>query len=206
MRDKLSKYKFKKISIESFKNGARLLLDASLLYNNGSYPSAFQLSVLALEEFSKSYWVEHYYYASITNTGFPDKTFEQKWLSLLYLHPKKQSAFFGWGLERDYAPDFIEFIKSGSLELKKQKSIYVGLDRMKRGIDVNSRVSLPWSIKDKDAREMISLLVDYLKSIFDQFKLNEFYFNIPGKDALLTDTLLANLQSWKFKCNLKKKN
>ena len=60
MREQLSIYKFKKIATESFKNGLRLHFDSILLYNNKSFPSAFQLSVLALEEFSKSYWVEHY--------------------------------------------------------------------------------------------------------------------------------------------------
>lgn len=204
MRDQLSKYKFEKISKESFKNGLRLLFDAILLYNNGSFPSSFQLSVLAMEELSKSYWVEHYYYSSLTNTGFPDKDFEQEWLSMLYFHPRKQSAFFGWGLEFDYSPDFIEFVRKGNLELKKQKSIYVGLDRMKGGIDVNSQVSLPWRVKDKDAREMISLLVDYMKDIFRLFKFQECFFNIPGKDKLLTDALLVQLESWKFKCKLKK--
>lgn len=103
-------------------------------------------SVLALEELSKSYWVEHYYYSSITNSGFPDKEFEQEWLNLLYFHPRKQKAFFGWGLSRDYSSKFIKMVENGELELKKQKATYVGLRKHRRVIDVNGKVSLPTQI------------------------------------------------------------
>lgn len=132
MREQLSLYKFRKIATESYKNGLRLHFDSILLYKNKSFPSAFQLSVLALEELSKSFWVEHYYYSSITNDNFPDKKFEQEWLNLLYFHPKKQKAFFGWGMSRDYSSKFIKMIENGELEIKKQKATYVGLKKIKK--------------------------------------------------------------------------
>ncbi|NIE63033.1 AbiV family abortive infection protein [Burkholderia sp. Ax-1719] len=56
----LSLYKWKKLGKESLLNALRLHRDAILLFKAGSFPSAFQLSVLSLEEFAKAKWVEHY--------------------------------------------------------------------------------------------------------------------------------------------------
>lgn len=204
MREQLSKYKFKKLATESFRNGLRLHFDSILLFKNQSYPSAFQLSVLALEEFSKSYWVEHYYYSSITNDGFPDKDFEQKWLNLLYFHPRKQKAFFGWGVSRNYSSKFIESIEKGELELKKQKATYVGLSKQRKAVNVNSRISIPTQIKDKDAKQMISLLNDYLKDMCDMKEFHEVHCDIMEKDELLTNELKGKIEKWKFKSGLRK--
>ncbi len=204
MREQLSIYKFKKLATESFRNGLRLHFDSILLFKNQSYPSAFQLSVLALEEFSKSYWVEHYYYSSITNDGFPDKDFEQKWLNLLYFHPKKQKAFFGWGVSRDYSSKFIKSIENGELELKKQKATYVGLNKTRKKVDVNSRISTPLQIKEKDSKQMISLLNDYLKDMCDMKSYYEYHSEILEKDELLTDELNLKLNNWKYKSGLRK--
>ncbi|WP_340201665.1 AbiV family abortive infection protein [Ascidiimonas sp. W6] len=204
MREKLSKYKFKKIATESFKNGIRLHFDSVLLHKNKSFASAFQLSVLALEEFSKSQWVEHYYDASITNSGFPDKDFEQKWLNLLYFHPRKQKAFFGWGISRDYSEKFMKFVEDGGLELKKQKATYVGLEKNRRKVNVNSRISLPSQIKSSDSKQMISLINDFLIDRCDMKSFHEVHFCIPEKDELLNDSLYKKLGEWKHKSGLRK--
>jgi AbiV family abortive infection protein len=203
MIEQLSEYKFKRISTEAFKNGLRLHFDSILLFNNDSFPSAFQLSVLSLEEFSKSNWVEHYYWTSKTNNGFPEKEFEQKWLKMLYFHSDKQNAFFGWGMIYDYSPKFVEFVKERGLERKKQIATYVGLDRNRNGIDVNSRISLPFSITEKDSKQLISLISDYLKDICNRKFAQEYYFNIDEKNELITTKLISKLNGWKFKSGIK---
>jgi AbiV family abortive infection protein len=203
MRKTLTKYKFIKLAVESFKNGIRLHFDSILLFNNKSYPSAFQLSVLSLEEFSKSYWIEHYYYSSITNCGFPDQEFEQKWLNLLFFHPEKQKAFFGWGMHFDYSPKFIAFVKENKLDLHKQLATYVGLTRIKHNVDVNSRISTPMRIKESEAKKMISLISDYLKDICVRKEYQEMFFDIEEKDKLISDELFSRLKIWKYKSGLK---
>jgi AbiV family abortive infection protein len=105
MPEQLTKYKFKRIATESLKNGIRLHFDSILLFNNKSYPTSLQIAIIAIEEIAKAKWVEHYYYSSITNDGFPEKDFEQKWLKLLYFHPKKQYAFLARELF-EYSPKF----------------------------------------------------------------------------------------------------
>ena len=203
MRQQLSNYKFKKLATEAFKNGLRLHFDSILLYRNQSFPSALQLSVLALEEFAKSYWIEHYYYYSITNDNFPDKDFEQKWLNLLYFHPAKQKAFFGWGFGWDYNKTFINFVEKGQLELKKQKATYVGLKKNWKAVDVHGRISLPSEIKERDAKKIISLLNDYLKDQCERKFYYEFHYAIAEKDELLSNELYNKLKKWKHRSGLR---
>jgi len=62
MQRGLSPYKYKRIAEESLRNALRLHGDSIQLFTARSYPSAFLLSVLALEEFAKAKWVDHYYY------------------------------------------------------------------------------------------------------------------------------------------------
>lgn len=205
MHKKLSKYKFKKIATESFKNGLRLYFDSILLYKNKSFPSSFLLSVLAMEELAKSHWVEHYYWSSNTNNNWPDEAFEQKWLKLLYLHHEKHKAFLGWGMAYDFSPKFVEFVEKRQLELKKQKATYVGLSRNKSKIDVNGRISIPTVIKNKGAKQMISILNDLLIE-FCKTKLHQgFCFDIDEKDELLDKKLLTRLRRWKFKSGIRSK-
>lgn len=205
MPEKLSKYKFKRLSTEAFKNGLRLHFDSILLFNNESFPSAFQLSVLALEEFSKSNWVEHYFWASITNDGFPDEKFEQEWLKLLYFHPRKQKAFFGWRMDLDYSPKFVKFVRDKKLESKKQQATYVGLEKQKSKIDVKSRISIPSRIKELDAKQIIALLNDYLSEICSKKIIQEYYFDLEEKDELITPELQQRLKEWKYKSGLRSK-
>ena len=102
----ISKYKLNKIANESLRNAIRLHFDAILLYGNASYPSAFQLSVLSIEELSKANWIDHYIWTSETNEGYPDAKSEHEWFKLLYLHPEKQWNFVARETS-DFSPKFI---------------------------------------------------------------------------------------------------
>ena len=199
----ISKYKLNKIAAESLKNTIRLHFDSILLYENGSYPSAFQLSVLALEEFSKAIWVDHYIWSSETNDGYPDAQFEQAWLKLLYLHPKKQWNFVAREID-DYSPKFISQIQNRELEEKKQNSIYVGLSRTKGGVDVGSRVSIPWRTKQKDAKQFISVINDELLRIVAIIESDECYFEGgKGMDHVFDYQIYKKLLQWPHKSGMK---
>ncbi len=202
MPKQLSKYKFRKIATGSLLNGLRLHFDSILLFNNKSYPTSLQISIIAIEEIAKAKWVDDYYYSSITNGIFPDKDFEQEWLQLLYIHPKKQYAFVARELH-DYSPKFIEFVQKGQLELLKQRSTYVGLDKTKRNIEINSRISLPEKIKESDAKKIISLLNDVLIEICEMKIYQENYFGIEEMDKVIDENLLARLKEWKFKSGIR---
>lgn len=199
----ISRYKLFKIGVESLKNSLRLHFDSVLLYKNESYPSAFQLAVLALEEFSKAKWVEHYVWSSEWNEGYPDEQFEQKWLKLLYLHPSKQLNFISGDIY-EYSPKFIKLVKDRKLEEKKQNSIYVGLSRHKGGIDVSSRVSTPARIKKNDAAQIISVVNSEFVSIVKILEEEEQYFEgIPKMNEVFDYATYQKLLSWPHKSGLK---
>ncbi len=205
-QNKLSVYKFKKLATESFRNAIRLHFDSILLFKHSSFASSLQLSILALEEFSKSYWIEHYYYTSITNDGFPDEEFEQEWLNLLYVHTQKHKAFIGWGWEDEYHKSFVNALRNGKLELLKQKSTYVGLNRYRGKIDTNGRINTPFKIKENDAKKLISTLNDYLIDRYDVKIFYGYHFHIEEKDDLLSDKLKIQLNKWKHRSRLRKES
>jgi AbiV family abortive infection protein len=199
----ISKYKLNKIATESLRNTIRLHFDSVLLYENGSYPSALQLSVLAFEEFSKANWVDHYIWSSETNEGYPDVELEQEWLKLLYLHPKKQCNFVAREMD-DYSPNFISLIQSRKLEEKKQNAIYVGLSRSKGKIDTDSRVSTPWKIKQKDAKQFISIINDELLTICARIEEDECYFKGGmDMDEVFDYEIYRKLLKWPHKSGIK---
>jgi AbiV family abortive infection protein len=202
MKEGVSHYKLVKIAAESLRNSLRLHFDAVLLFENESYPSAYQLSVLSLEEFAKAKWVEHYIWSSLTNNGYPDAEFEQKWLKLLYQHPEKQWAFMAREIW-DYSPKFAEFIKGRGLEEKKQNATYVGLSRSKGKVDASSRVSLPTRIKEKDAQQLISLINNECLEIIKLIEFQEWFFDVEGMDEVMSPEVKLKLEKWPYKTGLK---
>lgn len=202
MRSTLSPYKFKRLAKESLRNSLRLHMDSMLLHINGSYPSAFQLAVLTLEELSKAKWVSQYYYSSITNEGFPDAEFEQVWLSLLYSHMQKQYAFVARDIF-DYSPKFVHFIQTKALDLKKQQATYVGLGRVGKKIDVTGRISTPDRIKEKDSKQLITLLNDEYLEIYGKVCSDDGYFGIEEVDAVINPDEHQFLFAWPHKSSLK---
>jgi AbiV family abortive infection protein len=199
----ITKYKFEKLAAETILNAIRLHFDSILLFKNESYPTAFHIAVLTMEEIAKSNWIEHYYDASITNTGFPDVDFEQKWLKLFYNHKRKQYSFLAREYF-DYSPKFVEFVKSGELEIKKQNSIYVGLKRVKNKVETKGRISLPTNVKEKDAKQIISLNNTVLTEQCERNINNGYYYGIEEKYHILNQDLLEFLKSdWNYKTGLK---
>lgn len=201
MKRGLSKYKIERIAVEALKNSLRLHFDSILLFKNASHPTAFQVSVLALEEFAKAKWVESYYFYSIAS-GFPDEKFEQQWLQLHYLHPEKQAALFARN-EFEYSPSFVDFIRRKKLELKKQRSVYVGLDRVKGKVNIASRISTPSRIKKRDAKQMISLLNSEFLELHRLLSLQGDYFFIGDMDKVIRSRAFLSLKKWRYKTGLK---
>jgi AbiV family abortive infection protein len=202
MRTTLSKYKFKRLASESLHNALRLHADAILLYKSQSYPSSFQLSVLALEELAKAKWVSHYYYSSITNEGFPPEVFEQGWLSLLYSHSEKQFSFVARDIFH-YSPKLVRFIQTKQLDLKKQQATYVGLGRKGRRIDVAGRISTPASVKAAAARQIISLVNAEFLDAANVIAVHGEYFGIPEVDSVIDSKVHAFVFAWPHKSGLK---
>jgi AbiV family abortive infection protein len=205
MRVTLSARKYRQLAVESLRNSLRLLRDAMTLYGGGSYPTAFQLAVLSLEEYAKAKWVDHVYYASISNTGLPkdsEASYEQSWLRLLYSHSKKHAAF-GWQDYFEFSPSFLRAAEDGNLELKKQQATYVGLPKRGNYVDVNSRISLPNSITRVEAKQMISLIAREIKDVCKLIDRNDGYFGIETLDEVLMSHEAVFVFSWRHPSGLK---
>jgi AbiV family abortive infection protein len=205
MRKTLSKYKYKKLAIESMYNGLRLHRDSLLLLLNGSYPSSLQLSILAMEEIAKSKWVEHLLFSQTTNNGLPDPEkeedvkAEQEWLKLLYFHPKKQFHFIRDDIFQ-YTPSFAEFVQNKGLDILKQNATYVGLNKKRKEIDVNSNINIPLNTKIDDVVDIVSLvnqeLIDICKNNIKTggvFSINELIELFDSE--LFNELSLTNLKS-----------
>jgi AbiV family abortive infection protein len=202
MRKTLSEYKFHRLGEESLRNGIRLHIDSIILYNEQRFPSAFQLSIIAMEEIAKAKSIEQYYFTATHNEGYPDEEFEQQWLKKLYFHPRKQFIFMGREFYR-YSPKFVKNVQSKKLEEQKQKATYVGLKKRNDKVDVNSRVSSPTSTSSNDAKKMISIINDELKELCQLKIEHEELFWIPGMDSCLDQDLLEMLEMWNHKSGIK---
>ena len=198
----LTKRKYKQLAVESLRNALRLLRDSMSLYEIGSFPSAFQLAVLAMEEYAKAKWVDHVYDASITNGGFAGEEFEQSWLRLLYLHPTKQEAFM-WREYFEFSPKLLKAASDGSLERKKQTAAYVGLPKKGKKVDVNARVSTPQAIRQVDARQMISLIAREVRDVYRLIERADSYFSIEELDEVVTSHEAMCAFAWKHWSGLK---
>ncbi|MBU3662803.1 MAG: AbiV family abortive infection protein [Bacteroidetes bacterium] len=205
MKKGLPKYKYEKISTEAISNALRLHFDSILLFKNKSYPSAFHLSVLALEEIAKSNWIDHYVDVCETNDGFPEKEEQLKYLKLLYVHTSKQFAFINQEFH-ELSPKFYDYVASKKLEYKKQKSIYVGLERTDGKVDIISRISTPDQIKESDTKKIISLNNSVLISLCKRNIDNEHYYGPLRKYFIMNQNILFFLESeWKHKSGVRGK-
>lgn len=204
MRTTLSPYKYQKLAIESLRNALRLLKDSMSLYEIKSYPSAFQLAVLSMEEYAKARWIDHIYYSSLTNTGLPSEEDEQFLLKAMYSHTEKHFAFLG----REYyefSPNLLKAASDRQLEHKKQTATYVSLSRTKKKIDVNSRITTPESIKQADAKQLISLVAKEIKDVHKLIETNDGYFGIELLDEVITSHESIFVFTWRHRSGLKTK-
>lgn len=151
--------KFDKLAGVVFRNCLRLHFDAITLFNNGSYPSSFFLSVLALEEYGKTINVLDLIYFASTSEWDLEQC--EKWLHNTLFHVYKQMKFASYN--RNILPEkYMEMTYRGSLDIEKQNAIYVGLPRGKKKIDLGGKIINPLKIGHKKAQRQISHLNDCL--------------------------------------------
>lgn len=158
--DGINLNKVDKMAGLSFENGLRLHFDSILLFENKSYSSAYFLSVLAIEEIGKAFLIEDFLWHSLCD-GRMEKEWEEKFLERIYFHTAKQGSF-----ARNILPistnRFFESLYKGELEILKQNSVYVGLARNKRKINLKSRINNPLKIDQLKAQKQITNVNDCL--------------------------------------------
>ena len=149
---------------EVFYNGYSLLFDSCLLFGNESYPSAYGLAVLSLEEFGKFSACDHIGFESELND---DGTNDYKRHHLGHLFSGKQFYNHSWKQQwgslhkpdRDDFADIERLVSDGTLDQRKQESFYVDLEQ---GV-----VGTPTRIGRNEARSMIEYAFASMKGIGD---------------------------------------
>jgi len=195
----VSKLKLSRMEILAFKNGLRLHNDAIRLFNSKSYPSAYFLSVLALEEFGKAEALSYFlfYWA---NSPFTEQEL-QDWFSELYRHPFKHRAFYRDRVPRGSLKRMkTAWDKVGMIELLKQNSVYVGLPKNRRLINLRGKINSPFGVKREKAAKQITVVNDYLIGLALGHIHKYMGVDNEGIQRLLNRPFLAKLNRvWKLK-------
>ncbi len=183
----------------AFKNGLRLHFDSILLFKNKSFPSAFFLSVLAIEEIGKSFMLMDFLFHSIN--GRWKKQEEEEFFGYLYYHTVKQQNFASqFDVPMPFTENkFFKTIFSGKIERLKQYAVYVGLPRGKGKINLKGKINNPLKISRSKAFEQITNVNDCLLDL-TLGTINEIYLiDADSVEGLLNKKLFDKLsKSWPF--------
>lgn len=153
-------HKIERMGVIAFENALRLHEDSIILFRNKRVPSAYALSVLSLEEIGKYYVLEDFIWHSYQDRCTPKE--EEDFLKLIYHHRAKQNMFAYQNVP-SFAKKAIEDLYSGKIDKLKQDSIYVGLPRFRKSLNLKGRMSIPINrISDKKAEKHITLVNDFI--------------------------------------------
>jgi len=177
----------------SFENGLRLHFDSILLFKNKCYPSAYFLSVLAIEEIGKAFLIMDFLFHSRVD-GRMGKEWEEKFLEPIYFHTIKQSSF-AYNFDAPIPTNkFFKSLYKGELEILKQNSVYVGLSRNKRKINLKSRINNPLKINQIKVQKQITNVNDCLLDFTLGFIKQVYIVDSACIENLLNRRLLSKLE------------
>ena len=147
--------KIDKMAGLSFENALRLHFDSIILFQNESFPSAYFLSSLALEEIGKSFILIDFLFDSLYNERLGEK-YEKHYIKSIYSHHDKQYSF-ARNFRSLFEPTiFFKDLLEGKQEILKQNSIYVGLERKGKTINLKGKVISPLKISKQKATKQIT--------------------------------------------------
>ena len=149
----------------TLRNCLRLHFDSILLFKQKSYPSAYFLSILALEELGKMEMLQDFVWHSRVD-GRYDEDLELKYLERIYSHNIKQRIAVRY-IDFSYKPikRISKQILNGHLEILKQNSVYVGFTKKGKEVSLRGKLINPLKISLIKARKQITYLNDYLSEI-----------------------------------------
>jgi len=167
--------KIEKMEYLTFRNALRLHLDSIKLFQIGSYPSSFFLSVLALEEFGKACLLGDFVFY---------------WGRDVRMQPKDDR-----NAALDLPKPFALAISNGRLDRLKQESVYVGFER--RG-KIKGRLRTPLSVTRKKATRQITIVNDYLRVLSLGVSRQVYVWDNPMVERHLNKGLFNRLSAlWK---------
>lgn len=153
--------KLQRMASLAFKNAVRLHEDAILLFEEDRIFSSLHTSALSIEELGKYYLNEEILFQSIGGSVYTEEEL-QECLQQSFSHVAKQRWFARRADHTFVSQTLVRILRSGELEVIKQKATYVGFPRKKRRIDFDKRVRTPFRSSRKRTMDFITAVNDYL--------------------------------------------
>ncbi len=182
----------------AFENALRLHFDSILLFDNESYPSAYFLSILSLEELGKVTMLDNFVWHSRIDGRYGAHE-EQRSIDRIFQHQTKQNVFATnaeWFVPKKLLQDF----RNGKIEVMKQNAVYVGLTRKNRKSDLNGKVLTPYDVGMPKARRQITVVNDFLVDLTMGTMAQVYGIDTEEVESMLNENLLAELtERWKFR-------
>lgn len=202
---KLNEPKLRSAEIEAFKNGLRLHFDAIKLFKAGAYPSAYFLSVIALEEFGKQRLMDEILIRYIEHRDeFNDAKDFDSFCNMYEKYLLNHSLKQGFSVRDDFP--FINgsnrmqkgylyqmfSTKQGRKKIDewKMRAIYVGFERN----SLKGKIQTPIRfISKKRAMDQITAVNDYLINFIIFIRNGRWFLDNEGLMRYLNRSLLKKL-------------
>lgn len=196
---KLNLRKLQHIAGLSLQNGIRLHFDSIHLYNIKSYSTALFISVISMEEIGKAFWADHFVFHSKID-GRTDIAFESEWIQMLFGdHRGKQLSFLRQIFHKT-DKKFYAFVNSKQLDILKQNSIYVGLQKPRGGqARTSGQIINPSRIESSKAKKQIKLIHDFLTSEIQDSEKDIIYHDLAIFRKIFSKELLIRLNKESLK-------
>jgi AbiV family abortive infection protein len=198
--------KVSKIAKLSFLNALRLHKDSIFLYKIGSYPSSYQLSIIAQEEIGKSFIMQNHIFQMQGRVDQIEPALESIVITAMLSHKIKQGSFSRqaddfWKYGGRKYPKIINDISSGYLDQKKQNSTYVGLTKKYGKTDPKGKVIYPNKyIRQKDVYSMITRVNDFIIVLVEGVRRGINYVDSDDLDDALSIKIVRELETvWPYK-------
>lgn len=148
-----SKNMLSKLKTDVYINAVRLFVDSCILFQNHSYPSAFALAILSLEELGKLEMVDHICDdISINPDSDPQEFLDHLFSRTMFLNHKNKQMWASDPMST-FKKKRIKEISEGALDRAKQNAFYVGYSKC--------RIRSPGTITATKAHSEITIV--YLK-------------------------------------------
>lgn len=198
--------KINKLGIEAFKNAIRLHFDSIKLFQDGSLPSAYALSILSQEEIGKSFLMAEVMFQDVDSRGMGTE-YANIVLKSMLSHRTKQGWFSRqaddiFKYHGNKYPKIVQDISSGKLDEEKQNAIYVGVTKTNNKIDLlNGKVIVPVKrVKPQKVSWHITRVNDLIVELSEGIWRDLTSIDLDGIEKILTLDLVKKLEKlWPIK-------
>lgn len=195
-----------KLFREAFKNAIDLHLDSMFLFKNKSYPRAFALSVLAMEEFGKYVSMDRLAFYSFHDKNFLEESIDRDFVLSKYIkgiftqHGLKQKSYVAnlfHDMKRREFSMLMKKIENKRIDTMKQNALYVGVQISKSKKYMFSGVYIPKiKITKSNAFGQVNFVNDWVLRLIEGKLIGYLHFDDQVISRILWKKLYNQIQSF----------